>query len=259
MTQSDLSRRRRDAFVRWGRRIALVLSVLAATLVAVNGFGYKNAWWDLKTAFYVVFPAALVMGILGAIVGVIVAVLGHKISRRSTTLAIVGLLLGAAAASVPLQVIVKARQVPPIHDISTDTIDPPQFDAILPLREGSDNPASYPGGAVATQQREAYPDISTIRVREKNLADTFAAANQALEDMGLNVVASDLAEGKIEAVATTQWFGFKDDVVVRIQDKAPLVLVDVRSKSRVGLSDLGANAARIRDFRDRLIHRLTND
>jgi uncharacterized protein (DUF1499 family) len=143
-----------------------------------------------------------------------------------------------------------ARSVPPIHNISTDVDDPPEFDAVVALRGANSNPLAYDRDKLAAPQQEAYPDVVPLELADAP-ADVFDRALEALKGLGLEVVNADHEAGRIEAVATTFWFGFKDDVVVRIR---PLPSggsrVDVRSVSRVGQSDLGANAARIAKILD---------
>jgi uncharacterized protein (DUF1499 family) len=135
------------------------------------------------------------------------------------------------------------RGLPSIHDITTDPDDPPQFSALLPLRTGRVSPAAYDGPAVAAQQRRAYPDIQPIHV-DAAAPGVLDAAAAAAGRLGWRIVAVDRERGIIEAVDTTFWFRFKDDIVVRVRGSR----VDVRSKSRIGRGDLGANAARIRRF-----------
>ena len=137
--------------------------------------------------------------------------------------------------------------MPPIHDITTDTEDPPAFETILPLRAQAPNPATYGGPAVAAQQREGYPDISPADYPVETEA-AFEAAVAAARDLGWTVVAMDEAGGRIEAIDRTFWFGFVDDVVIRIRPTDAGSRIDVRSVSRVGVSDIGTNAARIRAY-----------
>jgi uncharacterized protein (DUF1499 family) len=141
----------------------------------------------------------------------------------------------------------QARSVPPIHDITTDTLDPPEFIAIRPLRADAPNPPEYAGEVVARQQQEAYPDIRPYRL-DVGAENAFEQALAAARKMGWEIVVADPAAGRIEATATTFWYGFKDDVVVRISEDNGGSVIDVRSKSRVGRSDVGANAARIRAY-----------
>jgi uncharacterized protein (DUF1499 family) len=145
----------------------------------------------------------------------------------------------------------KAQLVPPIHDITTDTEQPPQFQAVLPLRADAPNPAEYGGAEIAGQQRQGYPDIAPLALEQPS-AEAFRRALEAARGMGWDIVAADSVAGRIEATATTAWFGFKDDVVVRITPAGSGSRVDVRSVSRVGKSDVGANAERIREFLGRL-------
>ena len=134
-----------------------------------------------------------------------------------------------------------------IHDISTDTENPPDFEALLPLRVGARNPAGYPGKKVAALQKQAYPDLKPLKIAAP-FSGVFQSALDTARELGWEVVSHDSGRGRIEAVATTHWLRFKDDVVVRLERQGDQVRVDMRSKSRVGRSDLGENARRIRRF-----------
>ena len=140
---------------------------------------------------------------------------------------------------------------PPIHDISTDTSNPPEFVDIIALRADAPNPPEYLDNGTAEKQAEAYPDIQTI-VLPSDYASVFAAAFVAAQDMGWEIVSSDEDTGRIEATATTPFAGFKDDVVIRVTAGEGETLVDVRSKSRIGMGDMGVNAARVRDYTSKL-------
>ncbi len=126
-------------------------------------------------------------------------------------------------------------------------LDPPQFLKVLPLRAGAPNPATYGGPEVAAAQKSAYADIQPQDFSQAP-AETFALALAKAREMGWEIVDADAANSRIEATATTLWFGFKDDVVIRITAVGSGSRLDVRSVSRVGRSDVGANAARIRAF-----------
>lgn len=136
--------------------------------------------------------------------------------------------------------------VPSIHDITTDTTDPPVFTAAPERRgEGSNSLAIKPD--VIEAQVEAYPNITTL-VSADGLEQTFKRSLQVARELGWEVYREDLNAGYIEAVETTAIMGFKDDIVIRIRTNAEGTIVDLRSVSRVGRSDLGANAARIQRF-----------
>ena len=138
--------------------------------------------------------------------------------------------------------------MPPIHDITTDTDDPPVFVDVLPHRRGAWNPAGYDGPGVAAQQRAAWPDLGPLDVPASR-DRVHAAARAEIVHAGWDLVGDDEAAGRLEAIATTRWLRFKDDVVVRLRERPDGgTRVDVRSKSRIGRSDLGTNARRIRTF-----------
>ena len=130
-------------------------------------------------------------------------------------------------------------------------VNPPAFVAIAPLRADAPNPVAYDGIETAEQQRIGYPDLQTLRY-DQTQPELIAASTQAIENLGWELVNIDAEKGIIEATESTAWFGFKDDVVVRITDNENERLVDIRSKSRVGGSDLGKNAARVHKLIDEL-------
>ena len=142
---------------------------------------------------------------------------------------------------------------PPIHDISTDTVNPPGFVAVLPLRSDAPNSTVYgdsprlDAAELARLTREAYPDLVPWRT-DAAPAEVFDRALQAVDELGWELVDQDPATGRIEATDTTFWFRFKDDVVISIQPDGNQTLVNARSVSRVGTGDVGANAKRLRAF-----------
>lgn len=169
----------------------------------------------------------------------------------------VALVLATVLVGVPSSWVLTARNVPMIHDITTDTTNPPAFKALRPQRRNAPNRVGYPGDSAARQQAEAYPAIEPLRL-EHPPGRVFRAARATGRAMGWNIVDADTASGRMEAVDTTLWFGFRDDVVVRVTDSNGRVRVDVRSASRVGQSDLGTNARRIRRFLSGLEERLVD-
>ncbi len=226
-------------------RLALALAVVAVLMLLAAGIGTRLALWDFRTGFGVLRWAAFVG--LAAAACALVMLLIPSLRRAHGVMLAVALLLGVGAAFVPWNNMRQAKTVPPIHDISTDTVHPPPFVAILPLRASASNPAEYGGAEIARQQLAAYPDLHPQQVA---LApeQAFERALQAARAMGWEIVASDPAAGRIEATDTTPWFGFKDDVVVRVQASGTGSRIDVRSVSRVGKSDVGTNARRIRTY-----------
>jgi uncharacterized protein (DUF1499 family) len=227
--------------LRW---VPALLGLLAAVSVLAAGPGTRFGLWTFRTGFSVLRWGAYA-GLAAAAIAVLLLVVRPK--PGGVIPLVLGLALGLGAAFVPWRWMQQARRVPPIHDITTDLDRPPKFVAVLPLRAGAPNPATYGGFEVAEAQRRSYPDIRPLLLS----VPAATAYNQALasaRDMGWELVASDSTAGRIEATATTPWFGFKDDVVVRVRPEGSGSRIDVRSVSRVGKSDLGANAKRIRAY-----------
>jgi uncharacterized protein (DUF1499 family) len=159
-----------------------------------------------------------------------------------------GAVLGAAVALVPWSHTASARGLPSIHDITTDPADPPQFRAIAAVRSAAGaNSSDYEGPRIAALQARAYPDIRPLTVAAPP-ETAFRQALDTAERLGWTVVAADPAEGRIEASDRTRWFGFTDDVVIRVRPAGSGSRIDLRSSSRIGRGDRGVNAARIRRF-----------
>jgi hypothetical protein len=220
-------------------RVALssfLLALLAGIVLLVVGPGYRLQRWDFRPAFTLMRGAAY-----GGLVALVLSLLGGVLARRGGprrgfSLALAGSLLGLLVFGFPWHWGRTAQRVPPIHDITTNTETPPAFVAILPLRAGAPNPAEYGGAEIAAQQRAGYPDIGPL-ILQTPPQRAFERALTAARDMGWEVVSADATGGRIEATATTFWFGFKDDVVVRVTPVGGGSRIDVRSVSRVGRGD----------------------
>lgn len=224
---------------------ALATALLAGGAMLAAAVGVWTGLWTFRPGFTVLWYAAW-LGVVALVLATLSLVLGPRRGR-----ALVALVVAALVVWVPWSWQQQARGVPPIHDISTDLDDPPPFVAIAPLRADAPNPVAYAGPETAAQQRQAYPDIQTRRLAMPP-AEAFAAVERAARESGWTIVAAVPAEGRLEASDTTFWFRFTDDIVVRVRPEGGASLVDVRSKSRVGRSDVGTNADRIRGFLARL-------
>lgn len=230
---------------------ALALVLVAAATAALGGLGSRWGWWHFRTGF-----SLLRWGVYGAIAAAALGAVGmaharFSAKRRGAWTGVAALAIGLAVAFVPWNWQRTARSVPPIHDISTDLEDPPEFESVVPLRGEDANPLER-GAEVDEQQRRGYPDLGPL-VLDRPVPEIFDLAVEAAEEMGWELVAAEPDEGRIEAVATTFWFGFRDDVVVRVRPaEGGGSRVDVRSVSRVGRSDVGTNARRIRSYFDEL-------
>lgn len=230
--------------------LALSLSVIALLLLLIGGPGYRMGLWGLGFGLLDAMGYALYAGAAGAVLAV-AFLLVPRIRAGQTVTLVMALVLGILVAAVPLYVGNKADSVPRIHDISTNTDQPPEFVDVRPLREDAPNPPEYAGDEVAGQQREAYPDIQPLETGMDPRALIELALDTAREQ-GWEIVSAVTEDGRIEATDTTLWYGFRDDIVIRVRAIDGGSVLDVRSKSRVGVSDLGKNAERIRDYLDDL-------
>lgn len=228
-------------------RIVPAIAFTAVLVLLAAGPGTRLGVWDYGTGF-LLMRIAFFIALGAAALAMLLLIVPKTRVGHAGSLAM-ALTVGLATAWVPWNGYRAAMSLPFIHDITTDTENPPQFVDIVPLRADAPNPAGYAGEAVAAQQREAYPDIQTLELSQSGDA-TFRDALEVSENMGWEIVAAESEEGRIEATDTTFWFGFKDDVVIRIQPAESGSRLDIRSKSRVGRSDVGMNATRIRRFVD---------
>jgi uncharacterized protein (DUF1499 family) len=231
------------------RFAVFAFAVGAAAGIAALSSGMGNRWgmWDYRMGFTLLGWAAWA-GAAGAVLSLAaLAWAGYRRARAGMIWALVGLIAGALAFGLPWQMRQRARTVPPIHDITTDTEAPPRFVALVAPRQGAPNGVDYAGAAIAAQQKQAYPDIVplTLNLPER---EAFERCLKIARDLGWEVVAAVPGEGRIEATDTTRFFGFKDDVVIRVKAEGSGSRVDIRSESRVGRSDIGTNAKRIRAF-----------
>jgi uncharacterized protein (DUF1499 family) len=231
------------------RAVAVLVALLALLILVVAGPGTRFGLWNFRTGLALLRYAAYTG--IAAIGLTLIALIASRPRGGALALLVVALAFGCAAFAVPWTFLRRAKQVPPIHDITTDTQDPPQFVAVLPLRKNALNSATYGGDSVAALQQKGYPDIKPLQLSIPP-GQAFERAVSAAKAMGWTIDAADSTAGRIEATATTSWFGFKDDVVVRIRAENGGSRVDVRSVSRVGQSDVGTNASRVRSYIARL-------
>jgi len=225
----------------------MAFAVAAFTMLLASGPGTRLGLWPWQTAFSLLKWATYTGLFAGAAALILVVLAALPQWRAGAWVPILALAFAAAAAGPPIYLLEQAKKLPNIHDITTDTSDPPAFVALMPERVKAKNGAAYGGAAVAAEQQKGYPDIKPLMVKAPP-KEALQRAQEAARALGWEVVAADAESGRLEATATTTWFGFKDDIVVRIRPDGSGSRVDVRSMSRVGSSDVGANARRIREF-----------
>lgn len=233
--------------------LALLLLIAAAVMMAGAGPAYRGELITLGEAFTLLRNGVYTAG--GAVAVSIIALLLSMFARRFTSALIASLVIITAATLlfVPWQHWQRAQEVPAIHDITTDMQNPPFFEALADARRAAPNAVNYPGEATAQQQRAAYPYIEPL-VMDETPQTVLAAAQAEAEEAGWRI--AKITDNQIEATATTRWFGFEDDVVIRLTELDSGVQVDMRSASRLGASDVGTNAARIEGYLSALEARL---
>ncbi|MGE5525295.1 MAG: DUF1499 domain-containing protein [Rhodospirillaceae bacterium] len=227
------------------------VSIGCAVAAALAGFGHRWGWWDYRNGFAILRWAVYVAA--GAGIVSLIAFIAATVQKHGANA-----LLGLTGAVVAAAVVLPAWQlqrigstVPRIHDITTDLDNPPAFVAIVPLRKDAPNPATYDGAKTAAEQKIAYADLHGVQLAMPP-AQAYQRALDTARSMGWEIVADVPSEGRIEASDRTFWFGFIDDVVIRVAAAGTGSRVDVRSKSRVGRNDFGTNAKRIRAYTRKL-------
>jgi len=256
----------------WLARLSFACLAISCAIGMIAAVGTRLDAWDYSLGLFRLFPwclgfagVALILGFLWVIWAIAA---NHGEAARYGLAGLIGAILLLA---LPLYDISRAVSLPAIHDISTDVENPPQFVALKKLRlqaarEGGEiTPASYDGPNLAKG-----PDgkrASTVSLQKKYYGDIhsrgdltspdkfFARAAKAAYKMGWHVIAVVPQEGRIEATDTSFWFGLTDDIAIRVKPAGVGARLDIRSKSResfasspFGPTDMGRNAARIRDY-----------
>ena len=225
----------------WGLRLALI----APVIMLIAGGLYRLRFVDFQIPL-LAFAAAVLLAALAALFGLIGAVSGALGVHDKTIWAVVALAVALLVLVGPLNTLRQGAGVPMIHDITTDLEDPPIFVEVPRKRSIGDNSLDIDAEVLAAQ-KAYYTDIGPTMLPMAK-AEAFALVREAVDAFDWVVHAENANLGYIEATASTPFFGFRDDVVIRVSEEAGRVRVDMRSASRVGLSDLGVNAGRIRDF-----------
>jgi fatty-acyl-CoA synthase len=245
--------------------VALAVAVLPVASILIGAVATKTGLLDWKLGFgLLTFRGPPLLAMLGLATGLVGLVLALIVDAKGLwfkgvlplviTLAVMGGFAGLMA---------KAKSVPMIHDVATDWTTPLTFSpAVMTARGAESNPVESdprgpgkdgaPGERVADLNAKTCPEAKPI-VLTSDASDAFNKVKAALTGAGLTIVAEAPAQGRIEAVATSTLYGFEDDVVARIVPSEGTTRIDLRSVSRVGLSDLGANCKRITTIRAALV------
>jgi len=258
----------------WHSRFALVLALLLPVYFAIAALGTKfGVWtWQVGLGSLIIGAGPFLLGVVALVSLVSLVMVLWKAPRNGWPFALIGLI-------IPIGIFVMLGSVGttaganPIHDVATDTVNPPVFSetAMAARAEIEANPVSdygtklgdiewwatrasdeLKGKSHAQIVSELYPELQPVSLGNSSPEQALVAVQVAMADIGLTEIVSNPAEGTVEGVAETFWFGFKDDVVARVADGR----VDFRSVSRVGVSDLGANSERIAELHEAVQARL---
>jgi uncharacterized protein (DUF1499 family) len=236
----------------WTRNLAVFAVVAVMVSILILRFGFL----EMKPALATFFGALACAG-LSILIGFAAFAAIWQNGTRGMSRILLAFVLDAAVLAYPAYLGLQYRKLPPIHDITTDPIDPPRFDALAALRSGDGaNTAVYAGLYSAEQQRQAYPDIEPVQL-EIPVDRAYAIALKLVNKRKWLVIDERAPQpprgvGRIEAVARTPIMGFREDVSIRVSPDGEDSRVDIRSSSRYFESDLGSNAARVTKFIDEL-------
>lgn len=234
-------------FTGWSFKLALFAALMAILAV----LGHRLSIVDFKPALLGLMGSTAV-GLLAILAGVIGTFKTVKSKEAKIASTMGGSTLGFLVVTPVFLTAMTGAGVPRIHDITTDLEHPPEFAAIKALRTPAHNLLDrLKPENLAVLQREGYPDLGPL-LMDRPFDQVFEHAVALVKKRDWEIAAASAANGRIEATDTTPIMGFKDDIVIRVQEMGNRTRVDMRSASRVGESDLGVNAKRIRLFLDDL-------
>jgi len=242
----------------WARNLAVFSAVAVLVSILIVRFGFL----EMKPALATFFGALACAG-LSILVGLAAFVAIWQNGSRGMSRILLALLIDAVVLAYPAYLALQYRRLPPLHDITTDPIDPPRFDALARLRTGDGaNTAVYAGLYSAELQRQYYPDIDTVEL-EVPAQRAYDVTLQLVNKRKWLVIDERAPQpprriGRIEAVARTPIMGFREDVSIRVTPDGEDSRVDIRSSSRYFESDLGSNAARVTKLIDDINNAVDN-
>lgn len=230
--------------------LVLAIAIVGLAMLVATGPAYRLGYWGIGSIVSVLRWAAYI-GIAAMALSTLVAISRFRKDRHGLGMCVLAFAIGIFNFGMPYSLQRQAFTLPPIHDITTDIESPPTFVDVVSLRSDAPNTLDY-DPSVGVVQQNAYPDLKSL-ILDITLSDAFDLALKTARNEGWEIVSSNKTLGLIEATDVTFWYGFKDDVVIRLVSHQIGSKIDVRSVSRVGLGDLGANALRIRSFLSNLL------
>ena len=230
---------------RWTAILGLGLAVLAGLVLISAGPGYRYGWWPLDSGMALI-GYGLLLGLAAISTSVAALMLSwYVVSTRGRIFGLAGVIVALVVAYVPYHWYLLERDSPPIHDIVTDTEHPLAFDKLAAARGVGENSVAYGGADVAQMQHDAYPDIAPL-ISERSPSEAFAAVMEVVSDSNWEVANVDTGAMTVEATDQSFWFGLKEDIILRVTPAGAGSRIDIRSQSRIRISDAGTNARRVK-------------
>ena len=233
--------------------IVLGVALINVLLAVMAGLGTRMAWWDFPVGFSLLKVAFYSAWIAGG-VAFVLSLVGFM-NQSPIQRALGAFVLSCFVIIIPFSLVQTFRTIPTYADATTDFENPPVFELLAKERKTTaKNPLEYRAGEAEGLQRKYFPDLRTLTIKD-SVAEANRKTREALSEMGLHLAPGAVRRDRVEATATSFWFGFKDDVVVvftSLPDGS--TQVNVRSASRVGKLDGGANAKRVAAVLARLRH-----
>jgi uncharacterized protein (DUF1499 family) len=233
--------------------LAVGLAALSLGLITLGPVGFRAGWWHYRFAFDILMPYSAYLATAGLITSVTTLLfLRPAIGRAGTRATLAALFVSFVLVYIPWQFTHLKATVPPIHDITTDTENPPAFAAVLSERAAEEGNTVIYDPNTAALQRQGYPDLAPVMTKLPP-TDAFRRALETANEMsGWRIILSDPTSGHIEASQSSRFFGFTDDIVIRVLADGIGSRIDMRSEARQGHTDYGVNAARVRRYMDAL-------
>jgi uncharacterized protein (DUF1499 family) len=248
MAETGVARGGRRGVAVLGARLGFGLAIAALLLLVLAPLGWRTGLWGYRFSLLVLMRYSAYLAAAAAIVLLLSLVGWGRLGGWARLSALVGLVIAGALLYLPWHYRRLGASVPPIDDITTDPVNPPHFAAVLPARAAEDSNSVTYNPAITKLQQAAYPDIKPLTTALPP-AEAFPRALSMAEHMpGWRLVVSDPAAGHIEARQSSFWFGFTDDIVIRVAADGTGSRIDMRSESRHGRGDFGVNAARVRAY-----------
>lgn len=232
---------------RWTALAGLAIAFIAGVVLIIAGPGYRMGWWPLDTGF-ALLSVGLMTGLAAISISVIALMLSwYSASTRGRLYALAGVIVALVVIYVPYHWRTLALESPAIHDIATDPDHPLAFKTLAAARGPDQNSIAYGGAKVADMQRQNFPAVAPL-ISEQPPKAVFSAVMALVANAGWDVASIDANSMTIEATAQTFWFGFKDDIIIKVTPQGAGSRVDMRSQSRIGRGDAGTNARRVEQF-----------